>query len=387
MRGLPKELRRPLVPIPETASRVLAGLEPRRRPLAHDLSRLVKVPLEAWDFSRLPPHLRMRFRVEDERRGVLAEGDDLAAVRAQVQPLLRSELTAAAARLERTGLTSWGDIGSLPREVTLRGTGQAVRGYPALVDEGATVGVRVLETAAAQRASMRAGTRRLLILTVLSPTKYVLDRLGNAARLALSSAPHGSVAAVIDDIVVAAVETLMAEAGGPAWDEQGFARLRDHVAGNLAGTASDAAAVVARVLDAAREVETLLEPLRAVPLQPARADVREQLRRLVRPGFVAATGLARLPDVDRYLRAAARRLERLPDATAVDRDKMNAIHELERAYRERLAANPGAEGLREVPWMLEELRVAQFAQSLGTRGPISAKRIRRTLDEAAMRAG
>ena len=387
MRGLPKALRRPLVPIPETAAKVLARLEPRRRPLADDLSRLVSVPPGAWDFRRLPPHLRMRFRVEDERRGVLAEGDDLADVRARVRPLLRAELTAAASRLERTGLTSWDDLGSLPREVTLRGTGQAVRGYPALVDEGSTVGVRVLETPAAQRAAMRAGTRRLLLLNVPSPAKHVLGRLGNAAKLALSSAPHGSVPAVLDDVTVAAVETLMAEAGGPAWDAAGFARLRGHVAGNLADTVAGAVTVVVRVLDAAREVEARLEPLRAVALQPARADVRAQLERLVRPGFVAATGLARLPDVERYLHAAARRLERLPDATAVDRDRMNSIHELERSYRERLTANPGAAGLREVPWMLEELRVSQFAQSLGTRGPISAKRIRRALDEATMKGG
>jgi ATP-dependent helicase HrpA len=387
MRRLPKELRRPLVPIPETVARVLAGLEPRRRPLAEDLSRLVDVPVDAWDFDRLPPHLRMTFRVEDERRGALAEGTDLADVRARVRPLLRAELTAAASRLERNGLTSWGGIGSLPREVTLRDTGEAVRAYPALIDEGSTVGVRVLETPAAQRAAMRAGTRRLLLLTVPSPARLVLDRVGNAAKLALASSPHGSAAAVLDDVVVAAVEALMGEAGGPAWDEAGFARLRDHVAGHLADAVAGAVAVVVRILDAARVVEARLEPLRAVPLQPARADVRAQLSRLVRPGFVAATGLARLPDVERYLKAAARRLERLPDATAVDRDRMNAVHELERAYRERLAAEPGAEGLREVPWMLEELRVSHFAQSLGTRGPISAKRIRRALEEATAPRG
>jgi ATP-dependent helicase HrpA len=216
------------------------------------------------------------------------------------------------------------------------------------------------------------------------PAKHVLDRLGNAEKLALNSAPHGSVAAVLEDVTVAAAETLMAEAGGPAWDAAGFARLRGHVAGNLADTVAGAVTVLVRILDAAREVEARLQPLRAVALQPARADVRAQLNRLVRPGFVAATGIVRLPDVERYLHAAARRLERLPDATAVDRDRMNAIHELERSYRERLAANPGAEGLREVPWMLEELRVSHFAQSLGTRGPISAKRIRRALAESVI---
>jgi ATP-dependent helicase HrpA len=382
IRGLPKELRRPLVPVPETAARVLGRLEPRRRPLAEDMSRaLPSVPVDAWDFSRLPPHLRVTFRVVDQRRGVLASGKSLSDVRAQVRPLLREELTRASSKLERSGLTAW-DIGSLPREVTLRGTGQAVRAYPALVDEGASVGVKVLETPGAQRSSMWAGTRRLLLLSAPSVSKYVHDRLSNADRLALSAAPHGSLAAVIDDAVVAAADALMREAGGPAWDEAGFTRLRNHVAGSLASRTAAAVAQAVAVLDAAREVSRRLEPLTAVPLQPARADVRAQLARLVHPGFIATTGLDRLADVERYLRAAARRLERLPDATAVDRDRMSTVHELERAYRERLAEVPGSTALREVPWMLEELRVSQFAQSLGTRGPISAKRIRRALAEA-----
>ena len=189
---------------------------------------------------------------------------------------------------------------------------------------------------------------------------------------------------MLDDAVIAATDSLMASGGGPAWDEAGFARLRGHVAGSLATTTAQVVAAVVGILDAAREVERRLEPLTAVPLQPARADVRAQLARLVHPGFIAATGVDRLPDVERYLRAAARRLERLPDATAVDRDRMSTVHELERAYRERLAEVPGAPGLREVPWMLEELRVSHFAQSLGTRGPISAKRVRRALAEAGV---
>jgi ATP-dependent helicase HrpA len=298
-----------------------------------------------------------------------------------VRPLLREELTRASSKLERSGLTSW-EVGSLPREVTLRGTGQAVRAYPALVDEGSSVGVKVLETPGAQAASMWAGTRRLLLLSTPSVSKYVHDRLSNADRLALSAAPHGSLAAVIDDAMVAAADALMREAGGPAWDEESFGRLRGHVAGALAARTAAVVSSVVGILDAAREVSRLLEPLTAVPLQPARADVRQQLARLVHPGFIAQAGVDRVGDVERYLRAAARRLERLPDAVAVDRDRMSTVHELERAYRERLAAVPGSAALREVPWMLEELRVSQFAQSLGTRGPISAKRVRRALAEA-----
>jgi ATP-dependent helicase HrpA len=134
------------------------------------------------------------------------------------------------------------------------------------------------------------------------------------------------------------------------------------------------------VLDAAAELRARLESLAPDPaLQPARLDVAGQLGGLIHPGFIAATGSDRLPDVVRYLRAAARRLERLPDAVAADRDRMNAIHELESEYRGRggRAAAPA------VHWMLQELRVAQFAQGLGTRGPASAKQIRRALAASA----
>jgi ATP-dependent helicase HrpA len=384
LRSLPKELRRRLVPVPETAAVALARMQPRRGAFVDALAAAVeqvrgaRIPRDAWDLSRLPPHLRMTFSVVDERGRVVAEGNDLDVLRHELAPRLRAELAAAAAPLERHGMRAW-ELDSLPKAIALPGTGQAVRGYPALVDEGETVGVRVLETPAAQRSAMRAGTRRLLLLTVASPVRWVTDRLSGPERLALADR--------LDDALVATVDALMDEAGGPAWDAAAFARLRDHVAGELAERTLATARLVARILDAARDVRRRLEPLTAAPLQPARRDVERQVRRLVHPAFVTEAGVRRLSDVERYLRAAERRLERLPNAPAVDRDRMNAIHELEEAYRRRLESWPPGRplpaALREAPWMLEELRVSHFAQSLGTRGPISGKRIRRALEEVA----
>jgi ATP-dependent helicase HrpA len=389
IRSLPKELRRPLVPVPETAAAVVAALRPRKGALvdavaaALEALRGVRVPASAFDTSRLPAHLRMRFAVEDASGELLAEGDDLDAVRAQLRPRLRAALAGAAASLERGGLRSW-DLDELPRVVALPGTGQAVRAYPALVDEGDSVGVRVLDTPAAQAAAMWAGTRRLLLLSTPSPLRHVQGTLGNAAQLSLASAASaGGARAVLDDAVVTAADALIAEAGGPAWDAAAFAALRDFVAGRLAERTAAVVGQIVAVLDAAREVKERLEPLRAVALQPARADVERQLARLVFPGFAAAAGADRLPDIERYLRAAARRLERLPNAPAPDRDRMNAVHELEAAYRRRLQELPPGTpvplALLEVKWMLEELRVSHFAQHLGTRGQVSAKRIRAAL--------
>jgi ATP-dependent helicase HrpA len=390
MRWLPKELRKPLVPVPDVAAEVLARMRPRSEPLLEALGRElealrgVRVPRSAWDVARLPAHLRMTFAIEDEQGRVVASGHELTALREEVAPRLRAELTAAHPELERRGLTAW-DLGTLPREIELRGSG--VRAYPALVDEGESVGVRVVETPQAQADAMRLGTRRLLLLTVPSPLRHVLDRLPKNAQLALAGAPHGGIRAVLDDAQTAAIDALVSEAGGPAWDEAGFRRLHDHVAGELFDRTTAVVGRIARILDAARDVRRRLEPLTAEAVAPARRDVEAQIDRLVVPGLATASGAERLPDVERYLQAAARRLERLPDNPARDLDRMRAIEELEEAYRRRVAEWPPGRPLpallREVPWMLEELRVSQFAQGLGTRGQVSAKRIRRALEEAA----
>jgi ATP-dependent helicase HrpA len=377
LRGLPKDVRRTLAPMPETAAAVLEGLRPRREPLRAGLTRElervrgVRVPESAWDLSRLEPHLRIRFTVEDDDGRAVAEGEDLDALREQVRPLLRAALSGMAVGVERRGMRAW-EAGTIPRIVTLEGTGGAVRGYPSLVDERETVGVAVMETEAAQERAMRLGTRRLLMLTVPSPSRWVRGRLGNDVTLALAGAPHGSLDAVLADALMATIDVLVARFGGPAWDADGFAALRTQVAGELAEAMVAVLGQTAEVLDAAREVERRLDALPVSPFEDARRDVQRQLGRLVHPGFITSAGAARLPDLVRYLRAAARRLERLPDATAVDRDRMRTIHELEELHRER-----GSD--QDVGWLLEELRVSQFAQGLGTREPVSAKRIRRLL--------
>jgi ATP-dependent helicase HrpA len=393
IRTLPKELRRRLVPAPDVAAQVLERLEPRREPLldalARELERLrgVRVPREAWDLARLPAHLRMRFRVEDADGRLVAEGEDLDALRERVRPRLQAELAAAVPDLERRGLRDW-TIGTLPREVGLPGSGGALHAYPALVDEGEDgVGVRVLDTPEEQREAMEAGTRRLLELTVPNPLRHVQDRLPRAAQLALAAAPHGSLRAVVRDGAAAAIAALLVRHGGPTWDEAGFRRLRERVAGDLPDATVLVVQRVARILDLARQVQLRLDELRGPALADVRNDVARQLERLVHPHIAERAGVARLPDVERYLHAALRRLERLPDALAADRDRTRVVHELEDAYAARLAAWPAGrplpDALREVPWLLEELRVSHFAQGLGARGQVSAKRIRRRLEQAA----
>jgi ATP-dependent helicase HrpA len=372
LRRLPKRLRTPLVPIPDTATALLASVKPRSGPLlevlaeAIERTRGVRIDAGDWSLGDLPPHLRMTFSVEDEDGTVLASGQSLDALRDELRPQLTARLERAAPALARHGMRSF-DIPSLPRTVTLPG---GLRGFPALVDERDAVGVRVCDTAGEQGLTMARGTRRLLRLTVPSPRSWVIGQLGTQLTLTLVGAPHGTLDSAIEDATDAALNALIASGGGPAWDADAFAALREHVRGNLRPTTLDALVALGAILEAAGAVRERLDTLPATAvLGPAREDVARQLGRLVYPGMLTATGLARLGDVERYLRAAAQRLERLPSRVAADRERMATIHELEAQ----------AAGRSDAMWLIEEVRVAQLAPGPHVRPGATVKRVREAL--------
>jgi len=372
LRSLPKRLRTPLVPIPDTAAALLAEVSPRSGPLlqvlAEAIERLrgVRVTAADWTLDELPPHLRMTFSVEDEDETVLASGRSLAALREELRPVLAARLAQAVPALARRGMRDF-EVESLPRTVELAG---GLRGYPALADEGEAVGIRICETPEEQAASMAAGTRRLLRLTVPSPARWVAGELGPQLTLELTAAPHGTLEAVIEDAIRAALDALIARGGGPAWDAAAFAALREHVRGELRPATLEAVRALGRILEAARAVRERLDALPAnAALGPAREDVARQLGRLVYPGMLAAAGAGRLGDVERYLSAAARRLERLPSNVAADGRRMAEIRELEAR----------AAGRAELMWLLEELRVAELAPGAPVRKGATVRRVREAL--------
>jgi ATP-dependent helicase HrpA len=384
IRSLPKSLRRDLVPAPDVAREVVARLGPPsgdlRDAVARELRSLrgVTVPHDAWDLSKLPPHLRITVRVTDGDR-VLAEGKDVAELQRELRPRLRAVLSQAAAGLTRSGLTSW-DFGALP-EVFREGT---VVAYPALADAGTAVDVRLFETEAAARSAMWAGTRRLILLGAPSPVKSIAGRLSTSAKLALSHNPHGSVAAMFADCVNCAADYLMARAGGPARDREGFDRLSAAVRSGLHDVTADVVAHVESALRLAHAAQARLDDSRADAIRPAVADMRAQLSGLIHPGFVTATGYRRLPQLTRYLRGIERRLDKLPESPARDAANMAVAQRVEQAYRQAVADLPPARrtdpDVIEIRWMLEELRVSLFAQTLGTLAPVSENRILAALD-------
>ncbi|TYP87834.1 ATP-dependent RNA helicase HrpA [Blastococcus xanthinilyticus] len=389
LRSLPKQLRRALVPIPDRVREVLPRIdagEPLLPALERELRRAVAVtiPPDAWAPAQVPGHLRATFRVLDDQQRTLASGKDLAALKAQVAPQARASLARAASELERTGLTTW-DVGTLPRTVEVRRGAHVVTAYPALVDEGATAGVRVVPTEVeAGRLSWR-GARRLLVLVAGSPVKQVVKGLGPATRLALQFNPDGEIPDLVADCVDAAADELIAAAGGPPRDQAAFDALVVTAKAQLPALTADTVRRVEAVLTQAREVAVALgaAPGRRVP-EAAVADLRRQMGGLLHRGFVATAGRRRLPDVVRYLTAMAYRLEKLPANAVRDELGMRQVaavtEEYEQLRRQVPATGAPDDPVVRVRWMIEELRVGLFAQGVGTPRPVSEQRIHKAID-------
>jgi ATP-dependent helicase HrpA len=379
IRSLPKRLRTMFVPAPDVAREVLTRLDPGRGDLvialAAELTRMSGhlVTAADLDVAKLPPHLRLRFRVTEADK-VLAEGRDIDALRRDLRPLLHTKLAEAATGLTRTGLRRW-DFDSLPREF-VRGQ---VRAYPALKDAGDTVEIALFETRVQAAEAMRIGNRKLLLIEVPSGARSVASRLPTNAKLAMSRHPYPSASAEIDDCGAAAADEIIAENGGPAWDADAFAKLVDAARMSLRVRTADVVSTAARVLGEANPVEARLDQLTNPQLAEAAGDMRAQLAGLIYPGFISGIGARRLPDLVRYLRGIAHRLDKASAAIGRDLDRMDAVHRVSDDYDQLLVEfGPDAryrEDVKAIRWMIEELRMSLFAQPLGAAIPVSEQRI------------
>ncbi|HEY5662876.1 MAG TPA: ATP-dependent RNA helicase HrpA [Ilumatobacter sp.] len=388
VRSLPKDVRRGLIPMNETAAAAAARLGPVSGRLADALARAVTEvsgqPVDAADFDpgRLPSHLRLHIVVVDETGAVIDAGDDLDAIRDRQAGKVRSALAEASPVAERRDIVRW-DVGRLEPIVERRAAGgHVVRAYPTLLDLGDRVALRVVDNEALQRRAMTGGVRRLLLLGAAPAPARVARSLDRPAELAVASA-----GVVLDDLVAdcieAAVDAVMARYDLP-WDDAAFERLERAVGDAAPALAADALAVAAAVVAAGERVRRRTASLTAEALRPTVADAEAHLDRLVSPGFVRRGGTDRLPDVHRYVRGIEYRLDHLAGEVARDRRRMAEVRPLERDYAAAVARlDLVDDGVRAVAWLLEEYRISLFAQPIGAVGPVSPQRIRREFRRAA----
>lgn len=388
---LPKALRRNFVPAPNYAEAFLAKAEPLTKPLldslSHELRRMtgVLVEPEQWDLTQLPAHLKMTFRVIGEKGEKIAESGNLDELKFQLKDQVQHTLSAVADDgIEQTGVHLW-NFDELPPVFEQKKRHFSVKAFPAIVDEKESVGVKLFETEFEQQQAMQAGLRRLVLLNVPSPIKYLHEKLPNKAKLGLYFAPFGKVLELIDDCIACAVDELIQEFGGFVWNEADFQRLREFVREQLNEKTVHIALQVEKILTLAFEITKRMKGKMDFTMAFALSDIKAQLNGLVHPHFVVQNGSARLADLLRYLSAIDKRLDKLVVDTNSDRAKMLRVEQVQQAYQTLLAKLPKSKPIsaevHAIRYMIEELRVSLFAQQLGTKYPISDKRILNTINE------
>lgn len=404
VKALPKNVRRHFVPAPDHARAAMSDLQPDRRPITVALAAYlsgrgsVVVPASDIEWDRVPDHLKVTFRVERrlaaagrKSRGrprveILGEGKDLEALRAELAPTVRSTLSAAAAGIERSGLTSW-DFDRLPEVFEHTNAGRSVYGYPALVDRGHRVDIRVWDTKSQAHRSTVLGVRRLLLLNTTPPWKRVLAILTNEQKLSLGNNPHGSVPALLEDSLAAAVDSVVAQMPGAtvrsrADFDAALAQVRQQTVPRIIEILEQ----TVPILDSARRVSLGLGKITSPRAAHLRTDMSTQLSELVKPGFIANVGYLRLPRVVVYLQAMLERLDKGVQNLDRDAERTEQVQVVIEEFNTFLDSLPTHRrqdtDIRDIWWQIQELRVSLFAQRLGTVGPVSPKRIYQAMDAA-----
>ncbi len=393
IKALPKAIRRNVVPAADWAKRLMEESPPEGSDevsllefLAHQIQRQTYTPVEVEDFDldRVPEHLKITFTVVGDNGRQLASSKDLRSLQHKLKTRTRESVAKAHVStpnaVERSGLTAW-DFDVLPTILDTKLAGNTIRAYPALVDAGTSVTIRLMATPEDQAREHRRGVVRLLLLTIPPPTGYVQEHLTAAEKLALARSPYRNTNELFADCMLACADAALTDRTVRSREE--FVALRDHFSGTILDALFSTVSTVSATLAAARDAEKAITGGASMALLSPLADAREQLEALIFPGFVARTGIVQLRRLPVYLQGITHRVGKLAENLGRDRVWMTEVQSATERYRTaggQLPANPNAApNLTHARWLLEELRLSLFAQHLATSEPVSLQRITKLL--------
>ena len=384
LRSMPKNARKPFVPIPDTVKQILPELEQTDGNLVESVRSALRtvrdepLPADALAVDRLPDHLRPIFRVVTDAGDTIAQGRSLAVLRSQLKDEVRDVLSGDEHDIVSAEQTSW-TFGEIPKKIRTQAAGQSVNAFPALVDEGTTVALRLFSDADTQYNTMWNGTLRLLRLNVGGSARMLAPLLDNRASLAIASSPHGSKVNWVNDASDCIFSRLLEDAGGPAWNLADWETLASNVRAGLPAAVEELGPIAIDILVRSARLQAALVGDSPPAVFPARQDMLDQLGRLVYANHLSGVGAGRLPDIARYVKGIEVRLAKLSDRVVQDAQLMVKVRSLETDfdhYVDQLGMTPA---LVDLNWQLEEFRIATFAQQVGTKEKVSEKKIRAAL--------
>ena len=393
IKSLPKSLRKNLVPAPNYAqaflNRVGATDQPLLETLETEFRKMtgVKITNEDWQLDQIPDYLKMSFSIVDNNKEIafFKDLDKLKEqLKTQVQQALSSLTEKKSISLEQDNLTDW-NFGTLPNIYEAKQKNYVVKAYPTIIDNQNSVSIKLVDSKQEQQRLTKLGLRRLLILNIPSPIKYLHEKLPNKSKLGLYFNSFGTVLSLIDDCIACAVDYLIEKNNQTIENQEQYQQLLDYTKAHINETVVDIAKQVESILTLHFNINKKLKGRVDLSLAFALSDIKQQINNLIYKGFVAKSGYHRLNDIHRYLLAIEKRIEKLMQNASKDRQAMNTVEEVKNLYENWLNSLTENQRLQQqvinIRWMIEELRVNLFAQQLGTPYPISAKRIKQQIDQ------
>lgn len=392
IKSLPKRLRRNFVPAPDYAEAALTGMQETSNTgaplgildaLSQKLFKMsgVKVVAEDFDTDALPSHLRFNFVIEDAKQKMIAQGKSLNALKLGLKGQLQQSIEKVATpELEKDKVTEW-DFGDLPKQFTQKQAGYEVKAFPALVFDTNKIKISLVDNESDAALLHQRGLYELIKMNVPSPVKFLQEKLPNKAKLSLYFNPFGQIKPLIDDIILAGIHSIVSAhtSADKVRNQAQFKMVCDQVRAEINDKALSISKQVETGLALANQVNKHTKGNIPLNLINHAKHVQGHLNQLVFKGFVYDLGEARLDDWNRYLKALVHRAEKVQVDPNRDRIHQLDIDKAESAYSalqtEHKNKHLNLQEIEDIRWMIEELRVSLFAQQLGTKFPISLKRV------------
>ncbi|MET0122753.1 MAG: ATP-dependent RNA helicase HrpA [Candidatus Thiodiazotropha sp. 6PLUC9] len=403
IRGLPKSIRRSFVPVPDFADACLSGVKPSDRPLVQVLGERLKqlsgvhIPEDAWNQNDLPLHLQMRLKVVDQSGKQLESSRNLSSLKRQHATQKRAEhRQLSSPELERNGLKSW-DFEPLPKQLAVEQGGILLQGYPSLIDEGDSVAIQLLDSEFNAQAAHKAGVRRLLMLKLPKETRYLRKNLLNLDRIRLMyakvpAAPEGignlQAKNIENELVNKVFDKTFLDGQSEIRDAASFESRCTSCKGALMTISNEMCKQLLNILEAYNQAHKAVNSISQINWMKSVLDMQSHLDRLLYKGFLQSVPETQLQEYPRYLNGVLKRAEKLAHSAVRDQQRMQEMAGLQLKWQQwdELCRKEGRadERIEEIRWGLEELRISLFAQELGTKYPISIKRLERRARELGL---
>ncbi|MCZ9308501.1 ATP-dependent RNA helicase HrpA [Corynebacterium sp. c6VSa_13] len=391
LRTLPKGLRRSVVPVPDFAARITPLLDVNQPDITVALANALReagvAGIDATDFrpAAVPPHLRMTYAAVDKAGKIIDSDKDLSALRQRQARHIASSVHKLSTATTEASASEWtaDTLGTIAQEVTTDVDGHPVTAYPALVVSGDSVAVRVMPTRAAADAAMLTATLTLLLQRTKLSAPQMVKGLPLQQRVSVENYPHGGASGLVEEVRVGAVRDALVRHGGPVRDPDAFAALAKTVIPEVAPQVRRDIVTLAPALAQYHKLTAELEQWEG----PAIDDMNRQLEFLLPPKAVIVHGMGHLKHLSRYLTAMEIRLQDMASNPDRDAQRQDEIADVEQALDQVLArktpATAKTTAVKDIRWMIQELRVSLFAQRLGTARPVSRKRVLNAIDKVA----